>query len=117
MWAGLVTSPAFQLWTTHVKTFNYLNTTTMEAKIKKLRTLTCIEGGCKQTTFVAEMTDGTRWYTTKGGHVALCTEDPIKSYTNLDRLCDIDSFTYYVSGKECEGICHTAVLARLVRMH
>ena len=74
------------------------------AKIIKHRTLTCIESRCKKTTFVIEMNDGSRWYTTKGGHVAFNTYDTIRSYTNLDNLSDNDLFSYYGDTGVCEGI-------------
>ena len=64
-------------------------------KIKKTRILSAKESGQKVTLFVIEMNDGTRWYTTIGGHVAFQTEDPIKSGTNIDNLADIDQFSYY----------------------
>ena len=74
------------------------------AKIIKTRILTCIESRCKKTTFVVEMKDGSRWYTTKGGHVAFNTSDTIRSYTNLDNLLDDDLFSYYGDTGVCEGI-------------
>lgn len=50
------------------------------------------------------MRDGSRWYTTKGGHVALRTDDPIKSGTNIANLRDWDGFSYYGHTEKCEGI-------------
>lgn len=79
----------------------------METKIriKKTRILQVIESRCKKTAFVIEMTDGSRWYTTKGGHVAFNTYDKIVSGTRIDNLCDEDLFSYYGSDKDdCTGI-------------
>lgn len=83
-------------------------------KVKKTRVLTCIESGRKVKTFVVEMSDGSSWYTTKGGHVAFNTEDRIKSYTNLDNLCDVDEFSYY--GNESDKVGEIDTMQRFVEL-
>ena len=86
-------------------------------KMTKFRTLTAIEGGCKVTLFVIEMSDNTRWYTTKGGHVAFLTDDTIRSYTRIDSLSDIDAFSFYGnSANDCSGIDTMAKFIGLVKM-
>lgn len=84
------------------------------AKIKKTRILTCIESGFKKTTFVVEMSDDSRWYTTKGGHVAFNTYDAIKSHTNLDNLCDVDVFSYY--GNDSDQVGEIDTMQRFVEL-
>ena len=71
-----------------------------EARVIKTRTLQVRENGYKKTAFVVEMSDGSRWYTTKGGNVAFKTFDKIVSGTNIDNLCDNDFFSYYGETKE-----------------
>lgn len=94
--------------------FNYQHLSIM-AKIKKTRILTVIESRFKKTAFVIEMTDGTRWYTTKGGHVAFNTYDNIRSYTNIDNLSDNDLFSYYGDTGVCEGIETMSKFVELVK--
>lgn len=72
--------------------------------IVKTRTLSGREGAHKVTLFVIEMKDGSRWYTTKGGHVAFNTYDRIVSGTNIDNLTDEDSFSYYGNETDKVGV-------------
>lgn len=64
------------------------------------------------------MSDGTRWYTTKGGNVAFNTYDPIRSYTNIDKLSDVDFFSYYGDTESnCAGIDTMSKFVELVNLN
>lgn len=85
--------------------------------ILKTRTLSAREGAHKVTLFIIEMEDGSRWYTTKGGHVAFNTYDKIVSGTNIYNLTDEDEFSYYGNETDPEGRIDTiGKLLDLVRM-
>lgn len=86
------------------------------ARIIKTRTLKVREGGCNETAFVVEMSDDSRWYTTKGGHAVLNTYDKIVSGTNLDNLYDNEVFTYYGHTEEYSGINTIEELVRLIKL-
>ena len=75
--------------------------------ILKTRTLSGREGAHKETLFVIEMKDGSRWYTTKGGHVAFNTYDKIVSGTNINNLTDVDEFSYYGNETDKVGVFDT----------
>ena len=85
-------------------------------KIIKLRTLTIRESGNKKTAFVVEMSDGSRWYTTKGGHVAFNTYDKIVSGTNIDNLSDCDFFSFYGETEELGAINTMSKFVELIRL-
>lgn len=86
------------------------------AKIIKTRTLTIKENGYKKTAFVVEMSDESRWYTTKGGHVAFNTYDRIVSGTNINNLHDNDEFSYYGETEECGAINTMQKFVELIRL-
>lgn len=85
-------------------------------KIIKTRTLTVKESGYKKTAFVVELSDGSRWYTTKCGHVAFNTYDKIVSGTNIDTLSDVDMFSFYGETEECGSINTMEKFVELIEM-